>query len=1039
MKHSDFEEHLRYVQLDYGRQPTFSSFLPGIAGPWGVPAWCNYNNRGQAVCSFGVQDKDHAILEFTAAQAAYQRSPFTGFRTFLKENGQVTEPFVDGRGAMTVEPNVLSIRWRNSRFSEDVTYFTLPNAPLAGLCRKVCLTNLSEEAASLELLDGLATVVPYGVSDEKLKQEPQLSTAWMQIELPQPALPCFCVRASMEDSATVTKVSGMNFRIGMTGEGTPLGAIVQPSLVFGWDTSLKTPQHFISTPLASLLQQPQLTCNFLPCCFTPWHGILRPQERVVLWEFFGQAESVAQLQAFSSQAQTAAYFEEKLQQARELVRTICAPAVCHTADPVFDGYVAQSFLDNALRGGLPYHPDPAQKGPPVYLYSRKHGDPEREYNSFFLSREYFSQGNANFRDICQNRRSDVWFDPAAGAYDLQLFFELLQPDGYNPLVVQPAMYVWPEGTELPTSIPPEFRQEAAELLDAPFSAGQLAACAIRWQPENPAALLSQVICATTLEPMAEHQQGYWSDHWTYLLDLLENQLAIFPEQARELLFGSPHYRWFSGCAEVLPQAQRYCLTENGLRQYHYLAQKDAAGKWIKTSGGETVRSTLAEKLLLLCAVKSATLDLSGAAVEMEGGKPGWCDAMNGLPGLLGASVAEGCELLRLLDFLLERSSLFPQELTLHREIAFLLQEVCSLTLRQAPPFETWLARNRLRDQYRAMTRSGFSGEQVHLSASEITEKLHTLEQALRTSIERVTAENNGICPTYFYYEADGTVQTPDGILPSGLKQVALPLFLEGPTRWLHTRQPLSQKKAVVKALRDSALYDRPLRMYKLNAPLDRVSCEVGRIRAFAPGWLENESVWLHMEYKYFLSLLRCRFYEEFFEAFSAAAIPFLSPVQYGRSTMENVSFLVSSANCDRQSHGRGFVSRLSGSTAELLSVWNHMAFGAQPFRLDAGKLVLEFQPVIPANLLPASGELAATFLGNIVVVYHTDGLKELLPGTYQIHTYRLLRKDGSTVSVRGQRVPDPWAEKIRAADVCRIDVFAAPSLPDNTKEVHPWS
>ena len=97
-----YDANVRFVQTEYGRQPTFSSFLPGIAGPWGIPTWCNYNNRGQAVCSFGVQDKDHAILEFTAAAAAYQRTPLTGFRTFLKENGKVTEAFADGLGTMTV-------------------------------------------------------------------------------------------------------------------------------------------------------------------------------------------------------------------------------------------------------------------------------------------------------------------------------------------------------------------------------------------------------------------------------------------------------------------------------------------------------------------------------------------------------------------------------------------------------------------------------------------------------------------------------------------------------------------------------------------------------------------------------------------------------------------------------------------------------------------------------------------------------------------------------------------------------------------------
>lgn len=155
-----YDANVRFVQTEYGRQPTFSSFLPGIAGPWGIPTWCNYNNRGQAVCSFGVQDKDHAILEFTAAAAAYQRTPLTGFRTFLKENGKVTEAFADGLGTMTVEPNVLTISWRDSLFAIEVTYFSLPNERMAGLCRRVLLKNISPKAVETELLDGLAAMVP---------------------------------------------------------------------------------------------------------------------------------------------------------------------------------------------------------------------------------------------------------------------------------------------------------------------------------------------------------------------------------------------------------------------------------------------------------------------------------------------------------------------------------------------------------------------------------------------------------------------------------------------------------------------------------------------------------------------------------------------------------------------------------------------------------------------------------------------------------------------------------------------------------------
>ncbi|MFW6268496.1 MAG: hypothetical protein ACOC4G_00315 [Bacillota bacterium] len=39
--------------------------------------------------------------------------------------------------------------------------------------------------------------------------------------------------------------------------------------------------------------------------------------------------------------------------------------------------------------------------------------------------------------------------------------------------------------------------------------------------------------------------------------------------------------------------------------------------------------------------------------------------------------------------------------------------------------------------------------------------------------------------------------------------------------------------------------------------------DIGRARAFTPGWLENGSIWLHMEYKYLLELIKNGLYEEF--------------------------------------------------------------------------------------------------------------------------------------------------------------------------------
>ena len=69
---------------DYDAKPNFASFLPGVAGFFGKPVWAFYVNRGQAIATFGIGTKDYPMLEFNAANKAYQVTPYIGFRTFVR-------------------------------------------------------------------------------------------------------------------------------------------------------------------------------------------------------------------------------------------------------------------------------------------------------------------------------------------------------------------------------------------------------------------------------------------------------------------------------------------------------------------------------------------------------------------------------------------------------------------------------------------------------------------------------------------------------------------------------------------------------------------------------------------------------------------------------------------------------------------------------------------------------------------------------------------------------------------------------------------
>ena len=130
-----------YVMNQYGKKSTFASFLPGIAGVRGIPIWCYYVNRGQGVVSFGVDNKDHAIMEFYPAHIAYQNVKRTGFRTFIRENGRTVEAFSneDNAHKMQIGMNTLDIEenLREQQLEIHVAYFTLPEETACGNSRNI--------------------------------------------------------------------------------------------------------------------------------------------------------------------------------------------------------------------------------------------------------------------------------------------------------------------------------------------------------------------------------------------------------------------------------------------------------------------------------------------------------------------------------------------------------------------------------------------------------------------------------------------------------------------------------------------------------------------------------------------------------------------------------------------------------------------------------------------------------------------------------------------------------------------------------------
>ncbi len=144
---------------------------------------------------------------------------------------------------------------------------------------------------------------------------------------------------------------------------------------------------------------------------------------------------------------------------------------------------------------------------------------------------------------------------------------------------------------------------------------------------------------------------------------------------------------------------------------------------------------------------------------------------------------------------------------------------------------------------------------------------------MQSGVQRALDLNHGVPPTYFTYRVEDydvldetDAQGRSFIRAKRFTPQVLPLFLEGPVHAFKVL-PQAEVRRVYQQIKASPLFDQELKMYKVNASLADQPHDIGRARAFVPGWLENESIWLHMEYKYLLEVLRAGLYEEFYADF----------------------------------------------------------------------------------------------------------------------------------------------------------------------------
>lgn len=262
-------------------------------------------------------------------------------------------------------------------------------------------------------------------------------------------------------------------------------------------------------------------------------------------------------------------------------------------------------------------------------FSRRHGDPSRPWNAFNIrvknedgTRALDYQGN--WRDIFQNWEALCRSFPEFLESTIARFVDATTFDGFN--------------------------------------AYRLSRDGIEWESPDPHDAWSNI--------------GYWGDHQiVYLLNLLEASAAAHPGRLEALLserifcFADVPYR-LKRYAELV-RDPRHTIEfdhERERRIEERVVREGADGKLLHGAGGELLRATLAEKLLIPVLAKLANFVLEGG-IWMNTQRPEWNDANNALVGN-GVSVVTLCQLRRHLAFLAALFERAPQrEVPISREVA----------------------------------------------------------------------------------------------------------------------------------------------------------------------------------------------------------------------------------------------------------------------------------------------------------------------------------------------------------------------------------
>ena len=403
------------------------------------------------IATFGTESKAYPMLEFNPANKAYQLTPFVGFRSFVRgtrlgasvkaatggSTSFETEPFSPRNSRnpldvnddldkpkriMYVGTNELEIQEIDgiNGLTTKIQYYIMPEENFASLVRRSTFHNAGDDDLEVEILDGLAKMEPSGGDlDWGLKNMGRTLEGWMGVYHADDTLtkPFYKMSTEPTDEAKVKIEQHGHYLLSFIEQENDTAALLPIiydfNKVFGKSTSLESPRGWQASSVDEILSNPQYGDAKTSSAFAAVNKIvLKPGENITIASVYGKTDHIEKVDIIADIVTQPDYIANKFARARSMLNELTVSVETTTVNPLFDATVRQMFLDNSLRGGMPtvigktegtatYDEDDEVKI--FHAFSRIHGDLERDYNTFKIEPQYFSQ-------VRQNREFPIELD-----------------------------------------------------------------------------------------------------------------------------------------------------------------------------------------------------------------------------------------------------------------------------------------------------------------------------------------------------------------------------------------------------------------------------------------------------------------------------------------------------------------------------------------------------------------------------------------------------------------------------------------------------